>query len=136
LKALRADDNPWDENTISFAAECGHLKVVLWACANGCPCGEKELRYAAEQCHEGVVRALIKVGADVNKANDNGATPLYLAAQLGNEAVLRAHVESGADVSKGTQGMTPLSVSMAPISNVLQGRHAADFQMLRSADFA
>ena len=46
------------------------------------------------------MRALIEAGADVNKAMDDGATPLYVAAQEGHEAVVRALIEAGADVNK------------------------------------
>ena len=28
---------PWDEETCSFADEDGHLEVLQWALANGCP---------------------------------------------------------------------------------------------------
>ena len=44
------------------------------------------------------MRALIEAGADINKARDNGVTPLYIAAQEGLEVVLRALIELGADV--------------------------------------
>ena len=43
---------------------------------------------------------LIELGADINKAQDNGATPLFMAAETGHEAVLRALIEAGADVNK------------------------------------
>ena len=36
------------------------------------------------------MRALIELGADVNKAADNGGTPLFIAAEVGHEAVVRA----------------------------------------------
>jgi ankyrin repeat protein len=36
-----------------------------------------------------VVRALIELGADVNKATDNGWTPLSIAAQRGHRAILQ-----------------------------------------------
>jgi len=56
-----------------------------------------------------MVRALIESGADVNKAGDGDATPLYAAAQKGHEAVARALMELGADVNKATDnGVTPL----------------------------
>ena len=76
------------------------------------------------------------LGVSINKAMDGGVTPLNVTAQNAREAVVRALIDAGADVNIAVDGLTPLSVSMAPISNVLQGRHAADFQMLRSADFA
>ena len=56
----------------------GHLEMLQWARANGCPWNEKELHIAAQNGHEAVVRALIEAGADVNKVNDNGMTPLYV----------------------------------------------------------
>ena len=48
------------------------------------------------------MRALIEAGADVNKARDNGVTPLFIAAHKGHEAVVRALIEAGADVNKAT----------------------------------
>ena len=38
------------------------------------------LYMAAQEGHEAVVKALIEAGADVNKADDDGETPLYMAA--------------------------------------------------------
>jgi len=35
------------------------------------------------------VRALIEAGADVNKATDNGGTPLSIAAQQGHTAIVQ-----------------------------------------------
>jgi hypothetical protein len=37
LQWLRANDAPWDEWTCSSAALGGHLEVLQWLCANGCP---------------------------------------------------------------------------------------------------
>eukprot|EP00982_Pelagococcus_subviridis_P015521 31407-Pelagococcus_subviridis.AAC.5 len=67
------------------------------------------LHKAASNGHEAVVRALIEAGADVNKANDNGTTPLFIAAQKGHEAVVKALMEAGAVVNKAdNHGGTPL----------------------------
>ena len=55
------------------------------------------------------MRALIEAGADINKATDNGRTPLLFAAQENHEAVVRALIEAGADVNKARgDGVTPL----------------------------
>ena len=43
---------------------------------------------------------MIKAGADVNKARDDGRTLLYVAAEDGHEAVVKALIEAGADVNK------------------------------------
>ena len=58
------------------------------------------------------MRALIELGADFNKTQDNDVTPLYITAQNGHEAIVRALVELGADVHKVTNdGETPLSLA-------------------------
>jgi ankyrin repeat protein len=44
-----------------------------------------------------VVQHLVQQGADKNKANNNGATPLYVAAEEGHLAVVLFLVEQGAD---------------------------------------
>jgi ankyrin repeat protein len=38
---------------------------------------------AAQTGYEVVVRTLIEAGADINKAKDTGATPLFVAAEEG-----------------------------------------------------
>ena len=58
-----------------------------------------------------VARCLGKeLGADVDKANNNGTTPLYVAAQNSHLDVLRClDKELGADVDKArNDGATPL----------------------------
>ena len=65
----------------------GHLELLKWAHANGCQRDEKELYVGAQNGHEAVVRTLIEAGADVNKATDDGWTPLSIAA--GHTAILQ-----------------------------------------------
>ena len=73
------------------------------------------------------MRALIEAGADVNKAYDNGVTPLLCAAQKGHEAVVRTLSEAGADVNKATDnGWTPLAIAA-------EEGHTAIVQILRDA---
>ena len=81
LQWAHAHGCPWDERTCWLAALGGHLEVLQWARANGCPWDEKAILFAAQNGHETVVRALIEAGADINKATDNGGTPLFMAAQ-------------------------------------------------------
>ena len=103
LKVLlwaRANGCPWDKGTCEWAAHGGHLELLQWARANDCPSDGKELFFAAQNGHEAMVRALIELGADVNKGKDNGWTPLHIAAQQGHEAIVRAIVEAGAEVNK------------------------------------
>ena len=109
LQWARAKGCPWDIRTCHKAAEGGHLKVLLWARKNGCPCDENELHIAAQNGQVAMVWALIESVADVNKAMNDGTTPLIIAAQTGHEAVVRALIEAGADVNKADdEGMTPL----------------------------
>ena len=70
---------------------------------------------------------LIEVGADINKADDDGVTQLYIAAELGQEAIVRALIEAGADVNKATDnGWTPLAIAA-------EEGHTAIVQILRDA---
>ena len=51
LKALRADEWPWDERTCAYAAKGGHLDVLKWTRDNGCPWDVLTCAYAAEGGH-------------------------------------------------------------------------------------
>ncbi len=52
---------------------------------------------------------LIEAGADVNKADKYGMTPLYRAAMRGHTETVKWLIEAGADVNKATKyGSTPL----------------------------
>ena len=44
LKWARANGCPWDEGTCAYAAEGGHLEVLKWARENGCPWDEGRAR--------------------------------------------------------------------------------------------
>ena len=57
---------------------------------------------------------LVEQGADKDKANNNGATPLYISAGLGHVAVVRYLMEQGADKDKATnEGWSPLMIARA-----------------------
>ena len=56
LKALRAENFPWDWRTCAGAAEHGHLGMLKWARENGCPWDEETCRYAAKGGHLDVLK--------------------------------------------------------------------------------
>jgi len=63
---------------------------------------------AAESGLSDILRVLIELGADVNKADEDGRTPCYVAAEEGHSDTLRVLIEAGADVNKATRrGRTP-----------------------------
>ena len=53
LKWARENDCPWSAWTCEFAAKGGHLEVLKWARENGCPWDEKTRRYAASKGYVG-----------------------------------------------------------------------------------
>jgi len=51
LQWTRENDCPWDNWTCAFAAKSGHLDVLQWARAKGCPWDEATCAYAAKGGH-------------------------------------------------------------------------------------
>ena len=56
LKALRADELPWDAWTCAYAAEGGHLGILQWARENGCPWNDQTCTNAAKHGHLEVLK--------------------------------------------------------------------------------
>ena len=54
---------------------------------------------ASQKGHCDVVDALVRGGADVNKAGNDVMPPLFVASQFGHCAVVDALVRGGADVN-------------------------------------
>ena len=55
------------------------------------------------------MRVLIEAGADINKMEDTGATPLFIATNNGHVAVARVLIEAGVDINEAKDsGVTPL----------------------------
>ena len=74
-----------------------------------------------------LLRLLIAAGADVNHADNDGATPLYHACTAFNREGARLLVEGGADVNAATrEGETPLM-------NAALGNHAEMVKLLLNA---
>ena len=51
----------------------------------------------------GIVRYLAEYGADINKADEDGETPLDIASYEGNLDIVCYLVESGADIHKADE---------------------------------
>jgi ankyrin repeat protein len=64
---------------------------------------------ALKQKHSEVAQILIRQGAEVNAAEINGATPLFITAALNYQGIVKTLIEKGADVNaKDNFGMDPL----------------------------
>jgi len=60
-----------------------------------------------------IVMELIKAGADVNLARDDGTTPLHMAARYGYEGCAAVLIHAGADVHRRTNtGTTPIKLAI------------------------
>ena len=58
------------------------------------------------------MKALLKAGADVNKSNNKGFTPLIVAARYGSDECIKPLVEAGADVNaRNKKNLTSLMIS-------------------------
>ena len=65
---------------------------------------------AAKNGHEGTVRSLLEMGAEVKGKDQNGRTALWEGVSNGHEGVVKLLLENGAEVdSKSNNGRTPLS---------------------------
>ena len=108
------EERPSDERIIKACQE-GNVTFLRRLVRLGLTVSNPEMMIDAAYCgHISVVRCLGKeLGADVNKANDGGATPLFIAAQEGHLDVVRClGKELGADVDKAANdGVTPLSIA-------------------------
>merc|ERR1711957_326759 len=65
--------------------------------------GVRPLHIATQERHLEVVRALVELGANVNRATQDGITPLLIATQEGHLKVVSALVELGANMNQATQ---------------------------------
>jgi ankyrin repeat protein len=65
--------------------------------------GSTPLSFAAQEGNPMIVMELIKAGADVNLARDDGTTPLHMAARYGYEGCAAVLIHAGADVHRRTE---------------------------------
>jgi hypothetical protein len=73
LQWARANGCPWNEETCAGAARCGHLEVLQWARANGCPWDEDTYADAAFGGHLEVLQWARANGCPWDKETCAGA---------------------------------------------------------------
>jgi len=98
----------------SLIALAGHMGVVGVNAVNSS--GSTALRLAAMHGHNDVVAQLIRAGADVNVADNNGTTTLMWIAELdmktGTAQVIQTLLDNGADVNVTNEnGETALDIA-------------------------
>jgi len=78
------------------------------------PAENTGLNYAAIYNNLDIVKLLVKAGANIEKSNDSGETPLYNAAIHGNIEIVKFLIESGANINTvdGISNYTPLHVAI------------------------
>mmetsp|Transcript_15679 Transcript_15679/g.35307 ORF Transcript_15679/g.35307 Transcript_15679/m.35307 type:complete len:105 (-) Transcript_15679:63-377(-) len=62
LKWARAHGCPWDESTCSLASDGGHLEILKWARAQGCPWDEDTCHFALDRGHKTVYQWAVENG--------------------------------------------------------------------------
>ncbi|KAG2488171.1 hypothetical protein HYH03_013313 [Edaphochlamys debaryana] len=100
---------------------------LQWVVAKLNPSSSQDavLRLAIIEGREGVVKALIKAGANKNRKDEDGKTPLVLAARHGRLEVVRALLAAGCEVNAADKGgftalhWAPLSDNTAVIQALL-----------------
>jgi len=90
------------------------LIVVLFAAGPDAEKLSHGLVEAARQGDAGLIRALVSAGADPNRADGAGTTPLMAAASTGRTAALAALADTGADLDvRDRLGRTALDLALA-----------------------
>ena len=82
-----------------------------------------EKRHSLSQCvpqgHKKVLDFLLSIGADVNTADINGATPLHLAGQFSNDiGIFQSLIDNGAKINITQKDWTPLHYAARYSKNV------------------
>jgi ankyrin repeat protein len=111
-----------DKTPLLMAAEQGRMEIVRYLVEEAgadvnatTPESRGEitpLRYAISNEDYEMVRYLVRNGADVNKANTAGWTPIMTAARVGNREIIELLLEEGAELEVRTEdGTTPIRIA-------------------------
>ena len=74
--------------------------------------GETSLLRACRNGHVDVIKLLLVLGAEIDRADEGGVTPLLIACENGRVDVVRLLLNKGADVDRATKNcVTPLYVA-------------------------
>jgi ankyrin repeat protein len=108
--AQAADSSTCD--TLASQFEAKHAELGGASTAARDRNGGTALTHAARGGHEPLVRLLVGHGAEINRHNLQGSTPLYIAVEQNRLAAASALLELGADLNlPGRGGVTPLSAA-------------------------
>jgi hypothetical protein len=95
-----------------IAGSVKRLKLNLLKARRVGKSGVTELMYYAAEGDTGMVRSLLKAGANVNARNDDGATALHLAVVNDRPDVVRELIRYGADASiQSNRGLTATAIA-------------------------
>lgn len=97
------DEKIEEKEAIKITSEIAHIPLISKGTAPANPLTTKHsaslLHFAVESNNIELVTTLIQAGADVNKKDSNGHTPLHLAVYFGKKEIMKLLLEAGADVN-------------------------------------
>ena len=105
-------------------ASLGQLQLLVWAGGDSCLAQPTALYTAAQGGHCETVRALVALGAGVNRALPNGVGPLWIAALNGHTECVAALAALGADLDM------PKNNQCTPLYVAAEYGHAATVELL------
>ena len=100
------------DSALDGAAKWKHYPVCQYLVQAGADCSNAPgdlLCWAADQGDLAMVQQMVTAGADVNKKNSSGYTPLNTAAKQGHNQLCEYFMNKGADLNIADKnGLTPL----------------------------